>query len=79
MLMIGIPVETTLVKFNLGALLHSIGERLPNEWIHDATGACTSTNSEKDHPFMLAIMECDTLNAPSPGAPATGTPQNLHQ
>ncbi|KAJ9057666.1 hypothetical protein DSO57_1020533 [Entomophthora muscae] len=31
--MIGIPVGSTLVKFNLGALLHSIGERLPNEWI----------------------------------------------
>ncbi|KAJ9052221.1 hypothetical protein DSO57_1036436 [Entomophthora muscae] len=35
MLMIGIPVGFTLVKFNLGALLHSIGERLPNEWIPD--------------------------------------------
>ncbi|KAJ9068012.1 hypothetical protein DSO57_1039696 [Entomophthora muscae] len=30
MLMIGIPVGSTLVKFNLGALLHSIGERIPN-------------------------------------------------
>ncbi|KAJ9049560.1 hypothetical protein DSO57_1039612 [Entomophthora muscae] len=30
MLMIGIPVGSTLIKFNLGALLHSIGERLPN-------------------------------------------------
>ncbi|KAJ9062084.1 hypothetical protein DSO57_1014506 [Entomophthora muscae] len=35
MLMIGIPVGSTLIKFNLGALLHSIGERLPNEWIPD--------------------------------------------
>ncbi|KAJ9064850.1 hypothetical protein DSO57_1025956 [Entomophthora muscae] len=35
MLMIGIPVGYTLVKLNLGALLHSIGERLPNEWIPD--------------------------------------------
>ncbi|KAJ9076061.1 hypothetical protein DSO57_1029787 [Entomophthora muscae] len=31
MLMMGIPVGSTLVKFKLGALLHSIGERLPNE------------------------------------------------
>ncbi|KAJ9086164.1 hypothetical protein DSO57_1039663 [Entomophthora muscae] len=31
MLMIGIPVGSTLVKFNLGDLLHLIGERLPNE------------------------------------------------
>ncbi|KAJ9082139.1 hypothetical protein DSO57_1007163 [Entomophthora muscae] len=35
MLMIGIPVDSTLIKFNLGALLHSIGEKLPNEWIPD--------------------------------------------
>ncbi|KAJ9051425.1 hypothetical protein DSO57_1004508 [Entomophthora muscae] len=35
--MIGIPVGSTLVKFNLGALLHSIGERLPNEWIPDSS------------------------------------------
>ncbi|KAJ9065887.1 hypothetical protein DSO57_1015123 [Entomophthora muscae] len=35
MLMIGVPVGSTLVKLNLGALLHSIGERLPNEWIPD--------------------------------------------
>ncbi|KAJ9073055.1 hypothetical protein DSO57_1020712 [Entomophthora muscae] len=35
MLMVGIPVGTTLVKFNLGALLHSIGGKLPNEWIPD--------------------------------------------
>ncbi|KAJ9084118.1 hypothetical protein DSO57_1027590 [Entomophthora muscae] len=33
MLMIGIPVGSTLAKFNLGSLLHSIGERLHNEWI----------------------------------------------
>ncbi|KAJ9071047.1 hypothetical protein DSO57_1001293 [Entomophthora muscae] len=33
MLMIGILVGSTLVKFNLGALLHSVGESLPNEWI----------------------------------------------
>ncbi|KAJ9056096.1 hypothetical protein DSO57_1036562 [Entomophthora muscae] len=36
MLMIGIPVESTLVKFNLGALLNSIGERLSNEWIPES-------------------------------------------
>ncbi|KAJ9057057.1 hypothetical protein DSO57_1026086 [Entomophthora muscae] len=35
MLMIGIPVGSTLVKINLRALLHSIEERLPNEWIPD--------------------------------------------
>ncbi|KAJ9056894.1 hypothetical protein DSO57_1027987 [Entomophthora muscae] len=35
MLMIGIPVGSILIKFNLGALFHSIGERLPNEWIPD--------------------------------------------
>ncbi|KAJ9049767.1 hypothetical protein DSO57_1020992 [Entomophthora muscae] len=33
MSMIGIPVSSTLVKFNLGALLHSTGEDLPNKWI----------------------------------------------
>ncbi|KAJ9072964.1 hypothetical protein DSO57_1021592 [Entomophthora muscae] len=35
MLMIGIPVGSTLIKFNLGAPLHSIEEKLPNEWIPD--------------------------------------------
>ncbi|KAJ9070401.1 hypothetical protein DSO57_1008441 [Entomophthora muscae] len=35
MLMIGILVGSTLIKFNLRALLHSIGEKLPNEWIPD--------------------------------------------
>ncbi|KAJ9074384.1 hypothetical protein DSO57_1039668 [Entomophthora muscae] len=39
MLMIGVPVGSTLIKFNLGALLHSIGERLPNEWIPDTNFA----------------------------------------
>ncbi|KAJ9071027.1 hypothetical protein DSO57_1001275 [Entomophthora muscae] len=36
MFIIGIPVGSTLVKFNLGALLHSIGERLPNKWIPES-------------------------------------------
>ncbi|KAJ9059551.1 hypothetical protein DSO57_1001094 [Entomophthora muscae] len=39
MLMIGIPVGSTLAEFNLGALIHSIGERLPNEWIPDTLKA----------------------------------------
>ncbi|KAJ9063410.1 hypothetical protein DSO57_1000003 [Entomophthora muscae] len=42
MLMIGIPVGSTLIKFNLGALLHSIGERLPNEWIPDSLAEAIS-------------------------------------
>ncbi|KAJ9073128.1 hypothetical protein DSO57_1019899 [Entomophthora muscae] len=41
--MIGILLETTLFKLNVGALLHYIGEKLTNEWI---PGNCTASGTQ---------------------------------
>ncbi|KAJ9052933.1 hypothetical protein DSO57_1029175 [Entomophthora muscae] len=62
MLMIGIPVVSTLVKFNLGALLNSIGERLPNEWIPDRlehlqTRLIGKVCDEEDHPHYHTTVK----------------------
>ncbi|KAJ9066275.1 hypothetical protein DSO57_1011148 [Entomophthora muscae] len=61
MLMIGIPVVSTLVKFNLGALLHSIGERLPSECIPDNQGACSATEYD-DIKQAVPLSQNDVLS-----------------
>ncbi|KAJ9088226.1 hypothetical protein DSO57_1025113 [Entomophthora muscae] len=71
--MIGIPVGFALVKFNLGALLHSIGERLPNEWIPDNNNDSTLTYEavpESTHKQIKPADENSPANAipTSPGA-----------
>ncbi|KAJ9054203.1 hypothetical protein DSO57_1017166 [Entomophthora muscae] len=48
-LMIGIPVGSTLAKFNLGAPLHLIEERLLNEWIPDSAPSDMAFDTPATH------------------------------